>query len=108
MFDHIYLGGITDPLQVHSIKEDCGDDSTEKHILLVTQIQDGVNVPIMCLVALESLSHAYIQYVDTTGLLIPRNKQSQVTKEIIRAYIRQTRVESIQLFSFASKELLFK
>lgn len=62
----------------------------------------------MCLVVLETSFHAYIQYVDTTGLLMPRTKQSQVTKEIIRAYIRQERFESIQLFAFASNELIFK
>ena len=108
MFDHICLSGIEGQIQVHSTREYCDDHSTQRQIFFVTQIQDGVDVPIMCLIVLETPLHAYIQYIDTTGLLIPRAKQSQVTKEIIRAYVKQEQFESVQLFAFASDELIFK
>ena len=108
MFDRICLSGIENQIQVYSTKECCNDNSTQRHVFLVTQTQDGADVPVMCLVVLETPLHACIQYVDTTGLLLPRAKQSQLTKEIIRAYVGQGRFESVQLFAFASDELVFR
>ena len=108
MFDQICLSGITDPVRVHSLVECCEDNSTRRHVFLVTQTQDGIDVPIMCLVTLETSSHAYIQYVDTTGLLAPRSRQSQLTKEIIRAYINQRGFGICPIVCLCINELIFK
>lgn len=56
-------------------------------------------------------SRAYIQYVDTTGLFVPRQNQSHLTKSLVRAYLSYCKtvlnMGSVHLLATAKPAFLF-
>lgn len=56
-------------------------------------------------------SRAYIQYVDTTGLYLPRSDQSHLTKSLIKGYLSYCKtilnIENVHLLATAKPSFLF-
>lgn len=87
------------------------DGSKQQRLLLVTQTVGEIETAVVALVAAESKEHAYIQYVDTTGLYRPRRRQSALTKAVVQYYVEHAKalgISAISMYASAKPSFVFE
>lgn len=96
-------------MQIYSMLQPL-DNSKRQRLVLVTQTVENTEAAVVTLVAVESKEHAYIQYVDTTGLYRPRRRQSALTKAVVQFYLehaQKTGVGTISMYASAKPSFVF-